>query len=130
MIIGIGSDLVAIARFERILARHGQRLVERVLGGDELRVWRSAQYSAAMQAPWLAKRFAVKEAAAKALGTGIRGDITLRDIQTVHDGLGRPELKLTGGALTRFEALGATRSWLTVSDERQHALAVVVLEAP
>lgn len=110
MIVGIGSDLVAVVRFEKILARHGARLVDRILGEDERLVWDEGNRSLAMQAAWLAKRFAVKEAAAKALGTGIRGDVTLRGIQTVHDDLGRPELKLTDGARRRFEQLGAVRS--------------------
>lgn len=128
MIVGIGSDLVAVVRFEKMLGRHGIRLVDRLLGEDERVVWERSERSPAMQAAWLAKRFAVKEAAAKALGTGIRGDVTLRAIQTVHDELGRPELKLIGGAQRRFEQLGASQAWVSVSDERAHAFAMVVLE--
>jgi len=128
MIVGIGSDLVAVARFEKMLARHGARLVDRLLGEDERVAWDQSARSPTMQAAWLAKRFAVKEATAKALGTGIRGDVTLRAIQTVHDEFGRPELKLSDGARKRFEQLGATRSWVSVSDERAHAFAMVVLE--
>ncbi len=128
MIVGIGSDLVAVARFEKMLARHGARLVDRLLGEDERSAWTLSDRSPAMQAAWLAKRFAVKEAAAKALGTGIRGDVTLRAIQTVHDDLGRPELKLVDGAQRRFEQMGATQAWVSVSDEHAHAFAMVILE--
>jgi len=129
MIVGIGSDLVEIARFERMLARHGARLVDRLLGPEERAAWDDSDRSPAMQAAWLAKRFAVKEATAKALGTGIRGDVILRDIQTVHDELGRPALALSGGARRRFEAVGANHAWLSVSDERTHAMAMVLFES-
>ncbi len=127
MIVGVGTDLVEIARMARALERHGERLLERILGADE----RAALPAVGLPArsAWLAKRFAAKEAAAKALGTGFRGGIALTDIQTVHSPLGAPQLVFSGAAQHRLQALGASTAHLSVSDERQHALAFVVLES-
>lgn len=126
MIVGVGTDLVEIARMAHVLDRHGERFLDRVLGADE----RAAlPKGLAVQAAWLAKRFAAKEAAAKALGTGFRSGIVLSDIQTVHSPLGAPQLVFSGAAQQRFRDLGATTAHLSVSDERQHALAFVVLES-
>lgn len=127
MIVGVGTDLVEIARMARALDRHGDRLLARILGAEE----RAAlpPEGLPVRAAWLAKRFAAKEAAAKALGTGFRAGIALTDIQTVHSPLGAPQLLFSGAAQQRLRALGATAAHLSVSDERQHALAFVVLEA-
>lgn len=122
---GIGTDLVEIARLERALERHGQRFGERILGPEEREEWRRRDRSPR----FLAKRFAAKEAAAKALGTGFRDGIRFADIQVDHDALGKPQLRLAGAAAARAAALGVVRSAISISDERQYALAFVVLES-
>ena len=122
MILGIGTDLVEVARIEAALERHGLRLVERVLGPEE-----RDRLPERHPAPWLAKRFATKEAVAKALGTGFRDGLRLVDIQTGHDDYGRPRVLLAGKALDRYEALGGMSIELSVSDERAYALAFVVI---
>ncbi|MFP4272762.1 MAG: holo-ACP synthase [Halothiobacillaceae bacterium] len=122
-IVGIGTDLVEIARLESALARFGDRLARRLLHPDE----RSALAGRPLTGRLLAKRFAAKEAAVKALGTGFRGGITLTQIAVTHGELGQPILDFHGPAARRFAALGATRADLSLSDERSHALAFVVL---
>ncbi|MCL7743834.1 holo-ACP synthase [Guyparkeria hydrothermalis] len=122
MILGIGTDLVEIARIQGALDRHGERLVDRVLGPEELE-----RLPETNRAAWLAKRFATKEAVAKALGTGFRDGLRLVDIQTRHDEFGRPDVVLSGQAQQTFERMGASEISLSVSDERSYALAFVVI---
>lgn len=122
MILGIGTDLVEIARIRGALERHGSRLAERVLGPEE-----RERLPANDPAAWLAKRFATKEAVAKALGTGFRDGLRLVDIQTRHDDHGRPEVALAGRARERFDRMGAGQISLSVTDERAYALAFVVI---
>jgi len=124
VILGIGTDLVEIARIRRAWERHGTRLAERMLGEVERRRLPDGDPSA-----WLAKRFATKEAVAKALGTGFRDGLRLADIQTRHDGNGRPEVVLDGEAARRLASLGGGSVSLSVSDERAYALAFVVISA-
>ena len=121
---GIGVDLVALARIERMYERHGRRAVERILHPDE----RGGLEGQREPARYLAKRFAAKEAGAKALGTGIAHGVRLHDLRVGHDELGRPELILADGALQRARALGATHWHLSLSDEREHVIAFVVLD--
>lgn len=127
MIVGVGTDLVEIARLAQSMRRHGDRLLDRILGGEERAAVPAADHPG--RAAWLAKRFAAKEAAVKALGTGFRGGINLTDIQTVHTELGAPQLVFSGVALERFRALGAATAHVSLSDERQYAMAFVVLES-
>ena len=122
MILGIGTDLVEIDRIRAALDRHGSRLAERLLGPEERERLPSHDPAA-----WLAKRFATKEAVAKALGTGFRDGLRLVDIQTQHDGQGRPEVVLAGRARETFKRLGAGAISLSVTDERAYALAFVVI---
>ena len=122
MILGIGTDLVEIARIDGALERHGDRLIGRVLGPEERQ-----RLPESNRAAWLAKRFATKEAVAKALGTGFRDGLRLVDIQTRHDSNGRPEVLLNGRARETFEQMGAGEITLSVSDERSYALAFVVV---
>ncbi|MEJ2630023.1 MAG: holo-ACP synthase [Acidihalobacter sp.] len=121
---GIGVDLVELQRVERMYERHGPRAVERILHPDE-RVDLGKQREPAR---YLAKRFAAKEAGAKALGTGIAHGVRLHDIRIGHDALGRPELILADGALQRAHALGATHWHLSLSDEHEQVIAFVVLD--
>ncbi|MCG8315617.1 MAG: holo-ACP synthase [Pseudomonadales bacterium] len=125
MIVGIGTDIVSIDRMEDNIKRNADAFAKRVLVDDE---WQQYQ-STKRKAPFLAKRFAVKEAAAKALGTGFAEGITWKHIATTHDELGKPLLVLTGAALSRAQAMGVTDWHLSISDEAHNAVAFVVLEA-
>lgn len=126
MILGIGTDLVEIDRLAQAYVRHGARLVQRILGEAE-RVAMPTVDSPGFHA-WLAKRFATKEAAVKALGSGFSGGVSLHDIQTVHNAQGAPQLIFSGVAQQRLNQMGVSRTHLSVSDERTHALAFVLLE--
>ncbi len=124
MIVGIGTDLVEVVRMQEALGRHGERLAARILTPAELEEF----YRSAAQERFLSKRFAAKEAAAKALGTGFAEGLGWHDIAVTHDALGRPELQFQGAGLRLLRRLGATRSHLSIADERGHAVAFVVLE--
>ena len=123
MIVGIGTDIVAIERMKEKIV-NGDELAKRILVEHEWQCYKTS----GQKASFLAKRFAVKEAAAKALGTGFAQGITWRHISTQHDELGKPVLVLTDAALARAEVLGITHYHLTLSDEQSHAVAFVVLE--
>ena len=129
MIIGLGSDLADIRRVEKSLARFGDRFVERCFteverARSERKPGRAASY---------AKRFAAKEACAKALGTGIRKGVFWRDMGVVNLASGRPTMQLTGGALERLRAITPPgtepRIDITITDEGPLAQAVVVISA-
>lgn len=124
MIFGIGTDLVDIARMDAAYLRHGERFLARVLGPDE----RAQLPDGPLAARWLAKRWAAKEAFAKALGTGIRPPVTLAGIQVDHDAAGRPLLRLDAAIAAHMQQLGAGRMHLSLSDEREQALAFVLIE--
>lgn len=124
MILGIGTDIARVERFEAAMRRHGDRFAARVLGPHEAQ--RFAQHVS--PAAFLAKRFAAKEAFVKALGTGLREGMRWTDIQVVNDALGRPSLTLNGEAARLAESLGVTRMHLSLSDEHDVAVAFVVLE--
>ena len=124
MILGIGTDIVSIARMADNIKKHGEVFARRVLVEAE---WE--EYQATRQkASFLAKRFAVKEAAAKALGTGFAEGVTWRQISTQHDELGKPLLVFIDAALERAQQLGVSACHLSISDEKEHAVAFVVLE--
>lgn len=124
MIRGIGTDIVAIARIERALARHGARFAARILRPEELAVFESA----ARPAAWLAKRFAAKEALAKALGTGI-GAVSWQGFSVLPGEGGAPVARCHGRAREVVAQLGARDIWISLSDERDWALAFAVLSA-
>ena len=130
MIIGLGSDIVEIARIAALLQHHGERFERRIFTPREQAL---ARERGAGRAATLAKRFAAKEAAAKALGCGFRAGVQWHEIEVVNDELGAPKLLLHGGAEQRLHALlppdHAERLHLTLSDERRYALAVVIIEA-
>lgn len=123
MIFGIGTDIVAIARMEKALARHGERFAERILAEQE----RSAYAEAARPARFLAKRFAAKEAAAKAFGTGFSGGLSLQHIVISHDERGRPLLSFHDQAALFCRSQGIGQSYLSISDEHDYAIAFVTL---
>ena len=124
MIYGIGTDIVEVKRIEAGLERHGRRFAERILTASEL----AAFDNSPQQAAFLAKRFAAKEAAVKALGTGFRHGISLSHINVGRDPLGRPLLEFNGEMATRMAAAGIVSSHLSLSDEKDYALAFVVME--
>ncbi|MEE9526425.1 MAG: holo-ACP synthase [Syntrophobacteria bacterium] len=124
MIRGIGVDIVKVDRIEQAVERWGYRFLKRIFTAAEIE--RCQQR--ARPAQCLALRFAAKEAFAKALGLGMRKGLRWRDIEVVHDHLGKPDLLLHNQAQRLLEAVEASRTWLSLSDERESALAVVVLE--
>src|SRR5579863_3878693 len=125
MILGVGSDLIDIGRIEQTIARFGDRFLERVFTAAE----RRRCDGRANRAAGYAKRYAAKEACAKALGTGFRAGVYWRDLGVVNLASGRPTLVLTGGALQRLEAMVpqgmVARIELTLSDEPPLASALV-----
>lgn len=125
MIIGLGSDLIDIRRVEDVLAKHEERFLERVFTDIERASGRDAAH--------FAKRWAAKEAASKALGTGIQAGVHLHDIGVVSNENGAPSLQLTGGAAARLQAITPaghiSKIWLTLSDEPPLAQALVIIEA-
>lgn len=125
MIVGLGSDIVEVERIANALNRTGEQFARRILTDDEWSIWQETS----QKSHYLAKRFAVKEAAAKALGTGFRGGLTMKDIGTVNDELGKPVLILSGVAEKRMEELGARCTHVSISDEKHYAVATVILES-
>ncbi len=129
MIIGIGSDLCDITRIEQTLARFGERFIQRVFTDEE----RRKAESRANRAATYAKRFAAKEACAKALGTGFNRGVFMKDMGVVNLRSGAPTLKLEGGALERLNAITPqgheAKIHLTLTDDHPMAMAVVVIEA-
>jgi holo-[acyl-carrier protein] synthase len=129
MIIGIGSDLIDIRRVERTLERFGERFIGRVFTDVERRKSEGRRQRAASYA----KRFAAKEACAKALGTGLRAGVFWRDMGVVNMRSGKPTMVLTGGAAARLATLipsgAAAVIHLTITDEYPIAQALVIIEA-
>lgn len=123
MIYGIGTDIVQVARVRGLLERFGERFGRRVLAEAE---W-SRYEKSAQPAHYLAKRFAAKEAAAKAMGTGFRDGLTLKDIIIVSDDRGRPGLVFEGRARALLHELGIGEGLVSISDERDYAVAFVTL---
>jgi holo-[acyl-carrier protein] synthase len=124
MIFGIGTDIVEVSRIEDSLARFGDAFAQRILTEQE---WLSFQRSKT-QARFLAKRFAAKEAFAKALGTGLREPATFQNIGVTHDDLGKPVLDLAPVLQAFLDKKGIVQQHLSVSDEKALAAAFVVLE--
>lgn len=124
MILGIGIDLVEIARIERAVRRHGSRFLARIFTEAELAFCKARKRSG----QHLAARFAAKEAALKALGTGATRGVRLRDIEVTSSQAGRPELRLAGGAARVAGDLGVGASHLSLTHSETHAAAVVILE--
>lgn len=128
MIFGIGTDIVRIERLAQGLERHEERYAKRILGDGEYAEFTQLQGAESGRARFLAKRFAAKEAVAKALGTGFRGGLSLNDIEVVHDELGKPAVRYSARGQGIADSLGAGRCQLSISDEQEHALAFAVIE--
>jgi holo-[acyl-carrier protein] synthase len=129
MIIGLGSDLIDIRRIEKTLERHGERFMGRIYTEIE----RKKSDGRAQRAASYAKRFAAKEACAKALGTGLRKGVFWRDMGVVNLPGGKPSLKLTGGALKRLQEITPPGYEalidLSITDDFPLAQAVVIISA-
>ena len=125
MIIGIGVDIVEIARVREISDRHGERFARRILTTYELGEFERRKRSSS----YLALRFAAKEAVAKALGTGIGKSLGFQSMQIENDAHGKPELRFLDGAAERIAGTGISRALVSLSDERRYAVAMVVLES-
>ena len=129
MILGMGSDLIDIRRIEKTIERHGERFLNRIFTDIE----RAKSDRRAQRAASYAKRFAAKEACAKALGTGLNQGVYWRDMGVVNLPGGKPTIRLTGGALKRLEKLtpaGTTAQIdLTITDDFPLAQAIVIISA-
>jgi holo-[acyl-carrier protein] synthase len=129
MILGIGSDIVDVRRIERTIERHGERFLARIFTDVE----RAKAEGRANRTETYAKRFAAKEACAKALGTGFRAGVFFRDLGVVNLPSGRPTMALTGGAKTRLDAITPAgyeaRIDVTITDEGPLAQALVIISA-
>jgi len=123
MILGLGLDVAEIPRIRASLARFGERFIRRVLTEAE-----AAGMSAADPASYVAARFAAKEAAAKALGTGFAQGVTLANIEVVSLPSGAPQLRLHGKALEIANAMGVERMHVSLTHGRDIAAATVILE--
>ncbi len=124
MIYGIGVDITTVGRIEKVYSRFGQRFARRFLHTSELEQLKARKN----QTSFLAKRFAAKEAAVKALGTGERQGVLLKDFYVHNDALGKPILNVSGEAAKRCELLGINNMHISISDEKEKVIAFVVLE--
>jgi holo-[acyl-carrier protein] synthase len=129
MILGIGNDMIDIRRVEKSIARYGERFLSRVFTEVE----RAKSDRRAQRAASYAKRFAAKEACAKALGTGLNAGVFWRDMGVVNLPSGKPTLTLTGGALKRLQAITppgmVVQIDLTITDDFPQAQAIVIISA-
>lgn len=121
---GIGVDVIQVSRLVASLERFGERMERRLFTEGELGYCRTHKDPL----PHLAARFAAKEAASKALGTGMSGGVGWTQIEVLQPGGRVPELRFTGMALQRFESMGCTASHLTLTHDGGIAIACVVLE--
>jgi holo-[acyl-carrier protein] synthase len=120
---GIGTDIVQIGRIKTVYDRQGARFVDRILSLAEQDIFHRRHQSMA----FLANRFAGKEALAKALGTGIGQGVRFVDLEILPNALGQPQVTLSGVAQERLIALGAREARISLSDEKDYAVAFAVL---
>jgi holo-[acyl-carrier protein] synthase len=129
MILGIGSDITDARRIAKVIERHGERFLDRIFTATE----RARADKRRNRVETYAKRFAAKEACAKALGTGLRAGVWWRDLGVINLPSGRPTMQLTGGAKRRLDAITPegyeARIDLTITDEGPTAHAFVVISA-
>lgn len=123
MIVGIGTDLVHIPRMQILLDKYDEKIAQRILSDSEFLDFQQTPRPAA----FLAKRFAAKEATAKAFGTGFRDGLSLRDISVSNNTHGKPELNFYKQGQSLVEELNIGRCFLSLSDESEYATAYVIL---
>jgi holo-[acyl-carrier protein] synthase len=124
MIVGTGVDIAEVARIKAAVDRYGERFLKRVFTPEEVR-YATSKVNAAER---LAARFAAKEAAMKAIGTGLRHGVTWQDVEVVRQPGGRPGLCFSGKAAEFAAALGCKKVHLSLSHTEEHAIAHVILE--
>ena len=124
-IIGMGTDIFDIRRLEKVLARTGEAFAQRVLALSEWEQFLKHK----QQARFLAKRFAAKEAGAKALGTGIAQGVTFTDFVVTNNAAGKPMLTLQGRALELSVQQGVSNIHISISDEKHYAVVTVIFES-
>jgi holo-[acyl-carrier protein] synthase len=124
VIFGVGTDVVEIGRIEKALARFGERFAKRVLCGPELKRFHAHRQPAS----YLAKRFAAKEAFAKALGTGIKAPANWHGVWVTNRASGKPELEFSEALKKALSNRGISGCHLSLADERGVAVATVILE--
>ena len=124
-VLGLGTDIVEMARIEAVVERSGDRLARRVLSDAEWALYQQHQ----QPSRFLAKRFAVKEAAAKAFGTGIRNGLAFNQFEVFNDALGKPNIRLHGRAAELAGEMGVTAIHVSLADERRYACATVIVES-
>ena len=117
--LGVGVDMVEVARIAQILERNGDKFVQRILSLDELDEFAES----GKPDNFVAKRFAVKEAVAKALGTGFAKGVSWTDISLLHDEMGKPLADLKGGASEALRSLGGSKVLVSLSDEAGFVIA-------
>ena len=125
MIVGIGVDIAETARVDALLRKYGERFARRILTDDEYREFERRQRASS----FLASRFAAKEAAAKAVGTGIGGELGFHSLQIDNDANGKPVLKFLDSASGLVERLQINNALISLADEKHYAVAMVVLES-
>jgi holo-[acyl-carrier protein] synthase len=124
MIYGIGTDVVEVKRIREALHKHGIALAKKILTPQELITYRKTEG----KENFLAKRFAAKEAFAKALGTGMRSPVNFKSIEVIHDTLGKPKIKTVSELTFLVKSRNIKHCHLSISDEKNIAAAFVVLE--
>jgi holo-[acyl-carrier protein] synthase len=124
VIFGIGTDIVSIKRIDDNLEKYGDRFARRILTQEEL----AGYQETVRKSHFLAKRFAAKEAAAKALGTGFRDGLNLQDFSVSNDELGKPVLEFSPRAREELKSRGIGSCHLSLSDEHDYAVAFVTFE--
>lgn len=133
MILGIGNDLIDIRRIEKTVARFGDRFIQRIYTETEQQKAERRKGAGNAYIATLAKRYAAKEAASKALGTGFRAGIYWRDLGVINLPSGKPTVVMTGGAAARLAAMtpAGMRAQvdLTITDEYPMAEAMVIISA-
>jgi holo-[acyl-carrier protein] synthase len=131
MILGLGSDICDIRRIEKVIDKYGDRFIERVF--TEREIARAMRRTEKIRAATFAKRFAAKEAASKALGTGFRNGVFFSDLGVVNLPSGQPTLNMTGGAGERLRTITPpgmlAQVALTMTDEYPYAYAQVIISA-
>lgn len=126
-IIGIGIDIIEIKRIKKIVNYFGNKFAKRILS---LKEWREyiSYHNNYDNIKFLAKRFSAKEAASKALGTGINCGIYLNELEIYNNNLGKPELRFLNNSLKKIKKFQCKNIHLSISDQKYYACALVVLE--
>jgi len=124
MIYGIGTDIVEVKRIREALSKHGIALAKKILTAQELITYKRTEG----KENFLAKRFAAKEAFAKALGTGMRFPVNFKSIEIIHDSLGKPKIKTISKLTLLVKSHHIKYCHLSISDEKNIAVAFVILE--